>query len=187
MNARFSELCTGCSRCVPQCPVRIDIPWLNQNLRQRMNQADGSSFVKSLFGSLTGTAPEDRAAPLPEAVLRQLSHHGKVGDAFARLANSSNHQCIITKVRTRRFRCRYPPRIAAVSRQDLGAIVPRGTDPRTRPRFPGRNVAVLADTFTNYGTPERGMAAVRVLRADRLRCRSHAITSRRSRPPCRRA
>ena len=27
-NARFSELCTGCSRCVNQCPVRIDIPWL---------------------------------------------------------------------------------------------------------------------------------------------------------------
>ena len=56
MNARFSELCTGCQRCLPQCPVRIDIPWLNQNLRQRMNQADGASFSKSLFGSLTGSS-----------------------------------------------------------------------------------------------------------------------------------
>src|SRR6516225_6163262 len=64
MNARFSELCTGCSRCVPQCPVRIDIPWLNQNLRHRMNQADGSGFAKSLFGNFTGSAPEDRTAPL---------------------------------------------------------------------------------------------------------------------------
>jgi len=34
-NARFSELCTGCSRCVNQCPVRIDIPWLNTVLRNR--------------------------------------------------------------------------------------------------------------------------------------------------------
>ena len=32
-NARFSELCTGCSRCVPQCPVRIDIPSILVHLR----------------------------------------------------------------------------------------------------------------------------------------------------------
>ena len=59
MNARFSELCTACSRCVPNCPVRIDIPWLNENLRQRMNQAQGSSPVKFLFGEMTGSATED--------------------------------------------------------------------------------------------------------------------------------
>src|SRR5205085_1583037 len=43
LNARFSELCTGCSRCVNQCPVRIDIPWLNANLRERINERDAAS------------------------------------------------------------------------------------------------------------------------------------------------
>src|SRR5215813_1592951 len=89
-NAQFSELCTGCARCVAQCPVRIDIPWLNQNLRQRMNQADGSSFAKSLFGSLTGSAPEDRVAPLQKQFFANYHIFGKWGTRFASLANLSN-------------------------------------------------------------------------------------------------
>src|SRR6516225_3113555 len=88
MNARFSELCTGCSRCVPQCPVRIDIPWLNQNLRHRMNQADGSGFAKSLFGNFTGSAPEDRVAPLPKQFFANYHTIGRWGTKFASLANS---------------------------------------------------------------------------------------------------
>jgi len=49
---------------VPQCPVRIDIPWLNENLRQRMNLEQPASAAKSAFGAMTGSAPEDRVAPL---------------------------------------------------------------------------------------------------------------------------
>ncbi|HZD32541.1 MAG TPA: (4Fe-4S)-binding protein, partial [Candidatus Angelobacter sp.] len=37
--------------------------------------------------------------------------------------------------------------------------------PPAQATIPNPGVAMLADTFTNYGTPERGMAAVRVLRA----------------------
>jgi len=163
MNARFSELCTGCSRCVPQCPVRIDIPWLNQNLRQRMNQADGSSFAKSLFGSLTGTAAEDRVAPLPKQFFANYHTIGRWGTKFASLANSSNQSDAARKmlesafgVDTRRalspfpaktweqlFREEAPPKLVAIA------------EPK---------IAVLADTFTNYGAPDRGMAVVRMLR-----------------------
>ena len=32
--------CTGCTRCVNQCPIRIDVPWLNSNLRERINEFD---------------------------------------------------------------------------------------------------------------------------------------------------
>jgi Fe-S oxidoreductase len=164
MNARFSELCTGCQRCLPQCPVRIDIPWLNQNLRHRMNQADGSSFAKSLFGSLTGSAPDDRTAPLPKQFFANYHTLGKWGTRFSSLANNSNR--------------------TPVARKFMAGVL--GIDPRRElPPFPkktweqlfheeptpakaqenGVRVAMLADTFTNYGSPERGMAAVRVLRA----------------------
>ena len=98
MNARFSELCTGCSRCVPQCPVRIDIPWLNQNLRQRMNAADGSSAVKSLFGSLTGSAPEDKVAPLQKQFFANYHTVGKLGTDFASLANGANQSSTMRKL-----------------------------------------------------------------------------------------
>ena len=163
MNARFSELCTGCSRCVPQCPVRIDIPWLNQNLRQRMNQADGSSFPKSLFGTLTGTAPEDFAAPLQKQFFANYHTFGKWGTRFASLANSSSQgpaKTILEKsfgVDSRRELPPFPARTWVQLFSDEPA-------PKLA-KAPTAKVAILADTFTNYGSPGRGMATVRVLRA----------------------
>ena len=164
LNARFSELCTGCSRCVPQCPVRIDIPWLNQNLRQRMNQAEGSSLVKSLFGIVTGSAPEDAVAPLQKQFFANYHTFGKWGSRFASLANSSGQSEAARRtleitfgVDTRRELAPFP---AKTWEQlfDAEPVPPSAESSTVR-------VAVLADTFTNYGSPERGMAAVRVLRA----------------------
>ncbi|MFQ5742664.1 MAG: LUD domain-containing protein, partial [Acidobacteriota bacterium] len=37
--AGFNELCTTCSRCQDVCPVRIDIPWMNSVLRDRIAAA----------------------------------------------------------------------------------------------------------------------------------------------------
>ncbi len=36
--AGFIDLCTTCSRCQDVCPVRIDIPWMNTVLRERIAQ-----------------------------------------------------------------------------------------------------------------------------------------------------
>ena len=38
--AEFNELCTTCSRCQDVCPVRIDIPWMNTVLRQRIAERE---------------------------------------------------------------------------------------------------------------------------------------------------
>jgi iron-sulfur cluster protein len=164
MNARFSELCTGCSRCIPQCPVRIDIPWLNQNLRQRMNEADGSSAVKSLFGGLTGSAPEDRVAPLQKQFFANYHSAGKLGTGFSSIANGSTHFPMARQVMENVFgvdqRRELPPFPAKTWEQLF-----RHEPPTTKTPTASPGIAMLADTFTNYGTPERGMAAVRVLRA----------------------
>jgi iron-sulfur cluster protein len=164
MNARFSELCTGCSRCVPQCPVRIDIPWLNQNLRQRMNHADGISLTKSVFGSLTGSAPEDRGTPLPKQFFANYHTFGNWGTHFSSLANGSTHMPMARKlmvdvlgVDSRRELPVFPAKTWEQLFREEPSVAKSGTIE------PG--VVMLADTFTNYGSPERGMAAVRVLRA----------------------
>ena len=165
MNARFSELCTGCSRCVPQCPVRIDIPWLNQNLRQRMNQTQENSAVKSLFGSLTGSAPQDKAVSLQKQFFGNYHTVGKWGTQFASLANGSTHLPMARDVMENVFgvdhRRELPAFPAKTWEQLFDEEQRRGVKAGTIE--PG--VVMLADTFTNYGSPERGMAAVRVLRA----------------------
>ncbi len=79
MNARFSELCTACSRCVPQCPVRIDIPWLNENLRQRMNLEQPPSAVKSVFGAITRQRTAGPGRTAAKTVLRRLSQPSASG------------------------------------------------------------------------------------------------------------
>jgi iron-sulfur cluster protein len=57
LEARFAELCTGCSRCVPNCPVKIDIPYLNTVLKERIAKADGGpSLQKKFFGGYSTLA-----------------------------------------------------------------------------------------------------------------------------------
>ncbi len=162
-NARFSDLCTACSRCVPNCPVRIDIPWLNENLRQRMNQAQGSSPVKFLFGEMTGSAPEDSTAPLQKQFFGNYDRFGKWGTRFASLANSSLHVPGARSVMESVFgvdRRRAVPAFPKKTWEQLYREERNGKSGNVQP-----GVVMLADVFTNYGAPERGMAAIRVLRA----------------------
>jgi iron-sulfur cluster protein len=163
MNARFAELCTACSRCVNQCPVRIDIPWLNENLRQRMNQAQSPSFARSVFGELTGSAPGDRHAPLQKQFFGNYATFAKWGTTIAGPANSSLESPITASLMESVFgvdRRRELPKFPDKSWVDLyreehrNGAVPQADRPA---------LAVFADVFTNFGYPERGMAAIRVL------------------------
>src|SRR5208283_499321 len=162
MNARFSELCTGCSRCIPNCPVRIDIPWLNQNLRQRMNQADGSSLQETLFGSLTGSADEDKVAPLQKQFFANYHTFGKWGTKFSSVANDSTGIPLMRGVMEHEFGIDHRRELPAFPAKTWEQLFAEDTETAKATSQPG--VAVLADTFTNYGAPERGMAAIRVLR-----------------------
>ncbi len=165
LNARFSELCTGCSRCVPQCPVRIDIPWLNENLRQRMNLEQPASPAKSAFGALTGSATEDRVAPLQKQFFANYHVLAEVATRFSSLANASTQlpfvRSLMESVVGLDRRRKLPPFPRKTWRQLHDERRPDQA-PTTKSGLP--NVLMLADVFTNYGSPERGMAAMRMLR-----------------------
>jgi len=162
LNARFSELCTGCSRCVPNCPVRIDIPWLNENLRQRMNLEQPASATKSVFGAMTGSAPEDRVAPLQKQFFANYDTFGKWGSRFPALSNTSMN---LPGARS------FMESVFGVDRRRMLPPFPAKTweqlyreEPTPKPATVQPALVMLADVFTNYGSPERGMAAIRVLR-----------------------
>jgi Fe-S oxidoreductase len=129
-----------------------------------MNQADGTSLTKSFFGSLTGSASEDRAASLPKQFFANYHTFGKWATRFASLANDSNHTAAARKFMANVFgvdpRRELPPfplkTWEQLFREERPAAKTADTDVR---------IAMLADTFTNYGSPERGMAAIRVMRA----------------------
>ena len=166
LNARFSELCTGCSRCVTQCPVRIDIPWLNENLRQRMNFEQPSSAAKSAFGAMTGSVQEDRVAPLQKQFFANYHVMAKEATRFSSLSNAVTRLPFVRGLMEN---------VVGLDRRRKLPPFPRKTwehlhrqehaDDRVRAAKPGSpNVLMFADVFTNYGSPERGMSAMRVLR-----------------------
>ena len=161
VNARFSELCTGCSRCVMQCPVRIDIPWLNSNLRERINEYD----VDKSGGVLEKAAAAEfgAKAPLPKIFFGRYDLFGKWGARLVPLSNWINHRSI-TRALMERFvgvdrRRELPP----FANKTLSRAA-RKIRTSKRSSYRGR-AALFPDIFTNYGSPERALATIEVLRS----------------------
>jgi iron-sulfur cluster protein len=162
-NARFSELCTGCSRCINQCPVRIDIPWLNENLAGRLNRNAKESALATLLRTATAAESEDAGASASRIFFGNYHWFAKWG---ARFAPASNALANMQFVRRAMESCvgldhrRVLPRFA---RRPLTSVVRKV---RTEPEKSVLAKAVLfADVFTNYTSPHRGIATVRILRA----------------------
>jgi iron-sulfur cluster protein len=154
--ARFSELCTGCSRCVSQCPIRIDIPFLNSTLRQRLNQRDANK-VSQLFS--TALAQQGETAPLQKLFFGRYDAFGKWGSLLAPLSNWMNAipgaralmEALVGLDRRRDL----PPFAKPTLVDAAKSRVARVTEPKAK-------AVLYADIFTNYGSPSRGLATLEV-------------------------
>jgi iron-sulfur cluster protein len=161
-NARFSELCTGCSRCVNQCPVRIDIPWLNENLRNRLNREAGMSILGGALTTAVSNAAADQRAPSAKLFFGNYHWYAKCGSRFPRIANALGRTDAARWALEQLFGLDRRRELPAFPRETLVLAAEREirklADPVAR-------VALFADVFTNYGLVSRGLAALRVLQA----------------------
>ncbi|PSP81885.1 (4Fe-4S)-binding protein [Halobacteriales archaeon QS_1_68_17] len=69
--AQFNDLCTGCSRCVEACPVKIDIPWINTVVRDRLNRSGDRGQFDFLVDGLAPDAEPDGGAGLQKRLDRR--------------------------------------------------------------------------------------------------------------------
>ena len=161
--AEFNDLCTGCSRCVNQCPVEIDIPWINTVVRDRLNHGQDTDSYDFLVDSLT---PDDepQGLDLQKRFFGNFELVAKLGSATAPVSN---------------WLAKAPPsrwlleRVVGIDqRRDLPTFeretfkawfADRG--PQVSKRAAAREAVVYPDVYTNYVTPARGRAAVRALEA----------------------
>ncbi|HVH88842.1 MAG TPA: LUD domain-containing protein [Terriglobales bacterium] len=161
LKARFNELCTGCTRCVNQCPVRIDIPWLNSNLRERINQRD-TQVSKGFLQKALSSQVEDKAS-IPKIFFGRYDLFGKWGSRLAPLSNWANDlpatRILMERVAGVDYRRELPP----FATETLARAARKLPPPTKAPRR--GSVALFPDIFTNYGSPERGLAAIQVLQA----------------------
>jgi iron-sulfur cluster protein len=161
-HARFSELCTGCSRCVPQCPVRIDIPWLNTVLRQQLGRQEAGKS-SGLWAQAFGLPSGDRGVSLQKLFFGRFDLFGKIGSRLAWLANQlsrpSPSRALLEKLVGLDRRRTLPAFAGSTLVHASRRRMPRGTR-ETQARA---NVVLFADIFTNYNSPARGLAVLRVL------------------------
>jgi len=162
-NARFSELCTGCSRCVNQCPVRIDIPWLNENLRSRLNREAGVSTLGGALTTLTSAPEADEQSPASKLFFGNYHWFAECGSRFPqiinRIGNAKTSRWLLERLfglDRRRALPTFPQTtLVAAASQEFPHPIAK----------PVARAVLFADVFTNYGIVSRGLAALRVLRA----------------------
>ncbi|MFC7020314.1 MULTISPECIES: LUD domain-containing protein [Haloarcula] len=161
--AEFNDLCTGCSRCVNQCPVEIDIPWINTVVRDRINRGADPDTFDFLVEGLT---PDEEPAGLDvqKRFFGNFETAAKLGSATAPLSNWVMDAGPVRSA-LERF-------VGVDSRRDLPTFeretfrewfATRG--PRVDPADAAREVVLYPDVYTNYVSTARGKAAVRALEA----------------------
>lgn len=162
-SARFSELCTGCSRCVNQCPVRIDIPWLNENLRNRLNQQSRISVLSGTLATLSSAPEQDSRAPADKVFFGNYHWFAEWGARLAPLTNAFAKFPFVRRSMQRWLGLDQRRALPPFPRQ---TFVRAAESVLTGKKEDSLARAVLfADVFTNYGLPQRGLAALRVLQA----------------------
>jgi iron-sulfur cluster protein len=165
--AGMNDLCTGCSRCVPKCPVEIDIPWINTVVRERVNQHEDASDLDFLVDGLT---PDEESAGMDpqKRFFGNVETVAKLGSLAPGLANRVAQSGVGKRVLERLFgvdpRRDLPELADETLREWYGGRGAQVADP-------DRDVVLYPDLYTDYFDPERGKAAVRTLEA--LGCRVH--------------
>ena len=157
----MNDLCTGCSRCVPRCPVKIDIPWINTAVRDRLNRGESPDTFDHLVDGLT---PDDEPAglDLQKRFFGNIETAAKLGSTVPGVANR------VVRSRPARWalerwvgvdsRAELPTLASETLREWYGARGPQVDSPE-------RDVVLYPDLYTEYFNPKRGKAAVAALEA----------------------
>ncbi|WP_224268934.1 LUD domain-containing protein [Haloprofundus salinisoli] len=161
--AEFNDLCTGCSRCVNACPVKIDVPWINTVVRDRLNRGEDGK-LDFLVEGLTPDA-EPGGLDIGKRFFGNFSTIAKLGSATAPVSN--------WLAGTRPARRLLAETVGVDPRRDLPSFrretfrtwFERRGGSEVPPARARREAVVYPDLYTNHVHVERGKAAVKTLEA----------------------
>jgi iron-sulfur cluster protein len=160
--AEFNDLCTGCSRCVNQCPVKIDIPWINTAIRDRVNRGKDPGAFDHIYAGLT---PDEEPAGL-DLRKRFFGNFETVASLASATAPLSNLLATSTP-----SRLLLEQGLGIDRRRDLPSFQRETLTKWFTERGgshvddPARTTVLYPDLYTNHVHVERGKAAVRTLEA----------------------
>jgi iron-sulfur cluster protein len=163
-NARFAELCSGCTRCVPQCPVRIDIPRLNTVIKSRLMAAEGGpTLQKRFFGNFTAVGSAASIVPGLVNWIGKIPAARTLIETMIGFDRRRKMPAFADKTLVRQYRDYRKTRpIGNSTESSLNGDFNNPNEPGIRTH----DVVLFADAYTNYNNPDVGMAVVKVF--DRL-------------------
>ena len=161
--AEFNDLCTGCSRCVNACPVKIDIPWINTVVRDRVNHGEDAE----LDWLVEGLTPDEEPGgmDLGKRFFGNFETLAKLGSATAPVSNWVAQTGPSRALMERVFGIDRRRDLPNFERQTLRKWFDARGGCRVSGAEADRGVVLYADPYTNYVQVDRGKAAVRVLEA----------------------
>jgi iron-sulfur cluster protein len=157
----FNDLCTGCSRCVPACPVNIDIPWINVVVRDRINSGREGAW-SSLVEGLRPDSMEANGGNLQKNAVASFQTMARWGSRTAPISNWVNQWGPVRAIMEW---------VLGIDRRRSLPVFQRETLTKWFQKRQGasqnrqKSVVLYPDAYTNYILTGRGKAAVRALEA----------------------
>lgn len=142
-NARFAELCTGCSRCIPNCPVKINIPGLNTEIKNRIIKKEGGPSLQKTF-------------------LGNFSKVAKLTSNFPALANFGSNLSVSKMLMDKIIGFDIQRPVPKFSKKTLTKLYKRYRKDNRGIGNSDKKAIFFADVFTNYNNAEVGLAVIKV-------------------------
>ncbi len=162
-KAKFSELCTGCARCTTACPVKINIPWLNENLQNRLNNLKINHSIFFVYKGFFHSVLQKKKTILQKQFFANYYFFVRLGSKapliFNKIAKVKLLRILLEKtiqVDKRRIFPKLKGYTIQKHNNDLNMEI---SSPKIKTK-----VLLYADSFTNFFRPDAGIATLKIFK-----------------------